>query len=66
MFFKLGKLWRIATNNDFICCAKCGSPIEQLNIRARETGTFYCSNECATEDVNEFMQQKEVYSELDK
>ena len=36
----------------FVICHKCGQVIMNLQIRANETGRFYCSNECASEDCN--------------
>lgn len=36
----------------FVVCRRCGIVIMNLQIRANETGGFYCSNECAEEDCN--------------
>ena len=43
--------WFVSTNNNSFCCANCGTILEDLNIRACETGDHYCSDLCATQHV---------------
>ena len=50
---KLGDLWTICIRDGKLCCAECGLFLKDLNIRACETGTFYCSDECPTKNVKE-------------
>ena len=32
-------------------CKNCGTELENFNIKSIETGSFYCSEECAKEDI---------------
>ena len=34
-------------------CSQCGKILDNLDITANETGCFYCSNDCAKENVKE-------------
>ena len=40
-------------------CRNCGITLSKLNIKAVETGFYYCSTECAVEDVIEEQKRKE-------
>ena len=40
-------------------CRKCGTTLSNLNIKAIETGFYYCSAECAREDVAEEQKLRE-------
>ena len=38
---------------NFVVCADCGTILENFEIKALETGNFYCSKSCAKEHVKE-------------
>lgn len=44
-------------------CRNCGTPLLKLDIRAVETGFYYCSDKCAREDVAEEMKIREKMGE---
>lgn len=47
-------------------CRKCGNPLLMLDIKAVETGFYYCSVECAREDVAEEMKMREEAEERNR
>ena len=40
-------------------CRRCGATLSKLNIKAVETGFYYCSAKCAREDVEEEQKRRE-------
>lgn len=64
MIVEIGKHWRIYTdkrgNREVAVCPHCGTELKNLNIKAVETGTFYCSSECAVENVRYAIEELNV------
>lgn len=51
------ELWHITYSHEIAVCASCGTPLQNLDIKACETGTFYCSDSCATEHVKNSLEK---------
>ena len=56
----LNKLYHIDFREDKPACSQCGKHLQNLKIKANETGCYYCSEGCCKENIIENKEIDEI------
>ena len=49
----LNTIWHIDFRDGKPGCSNCGAHLKNLNVKAAETGCFYCDEDCCKENVKQ-------------